>query len=46
MAWNRDRSELRIKEHLKSVPIFEPHITLAQDRAFRMNARATGVTIG
>ncbi len=43
MSWNRDRSEQRIKEHLKSAPLFEPYVTLAQDRAFRTNARAKGL---
>lgn len=43
MSWDLERSTHRIHEHLKTVPQFEPNITLAQDRALRMEAHAKGL---
>jgi class 3 adenylate cyclase len=42
MSWNYERSTRRIKEHLNTVPYFDSGITLAQDRAFRIEAREKG----
>jgi class 3 adenylate cyclase len=43
MSWNEERSIRRIREHQKTVPQFEETITLAQDRAFRVEAMRKGL---
>lgn len=46
MAWNKDRAEQRIKEHIKRAPTIDANVTLAEHRARIKaditNARAQG----
>jgi class 3 adenylate cyclase len=43
MGWNASRSRKRIQEHLKTVPQFDDHITLAKHSRSIMEARKAGL---